>query len=156
MEPTWLDVKGVARLNKAAVGPGNHGRNLGSDLEAVLQRPKNTYHYGGERNLIALAATYGVAVTKAHAFTDGNKRTALLSVDAFLNQNGIEFDFSSSQMEGAQVFKDLASGKIGSEKLTKWLRKYIGPSPKAFSRVTDNYHREMTMASIKKLIESQK
>ena len=99
---------------------------------------------------------YGVAIAKAHAFTDGNKRTALLSVDAFLYQNGIEFDFSSSQMEGAQVFKDLASGKIGLEEMTKWLRKYTGPSPAAFSKVTDNYHREMTVDSIRKLIESQK
>jgi len=95
-------------------------------------------NYSSNTPLIYLAAAYGVAVAKAHAFQDGNKRTAVLAIDAFLYLNGVNLDLSSSQLEGVRVFKEVASSQRGINELAKWLRKYTQDPNEVFSSLQDN------------------
>lgn len=55
-------------------------------LDAALARPQHKQAYG-ENSLAILAAAYAFGVTKNHSFIDGNKRTALACLIAFLGLN---------------------------------------------------------------------
>lgn len=104
-------------------------------------RPRQIANYFSNTSLIYLAAAYGVAITKAHPFQDGNKQTAVLSIDAFLHLNGVNLDLSSSQIEGVRVFKEVAESQRGIDQLARWLRKYTQDPNEVFSRL----HDEMTL-----------
>jgi death-on-curing protein len=92
----WLDEAQVVALNEAVVartGEGHHILNLDS-LAGAVQAPLNKSYYGGETDLVVLAAVYIDHIGKAHAFEQGNKRTALLAAQAFLIENGAILDMS--------------------------------------------------------------
>lgn len=57
---------------------------------SVLYRIPNHYHYGNIEDVLEVAAMYGVAISRGHAFNDGNKRTAFISMNVFLLQHGWE------------------------------------------------------------------
>jgi death-on-curing protein len=46
------------------------------------------YHYGGERDLLALAVRLGIGIAENHGFVDGNKRAGAFSMIEFLAING--------------------------------------------------------------------
>lgn len=125
MHPVWLDVDTVKELNQIALGSDRASAlNQGSDLEGALNRPHGHYTYGEERSLYALAAHYAIAIAKAHAFEDGNKRTALLAVRAFLRLNRMDFDFGAYDEEAAAIMQNIATDSIEHEDVTKWIRKH--------------------------------
>ena len=96
MEITWLSAERVEELNRVALYEGEpHGRNPGSDLEAIVYRPQSWAHYEGVRSLYELAALYAAAITEGHPFQDGNKRTALLSAVVFLDLNSLDLNLSN-------------------------------------------------------------
>jgi death-on-curing protein len=126
----WLDAELVTDLNEEALYEGEaSGLNSGSDLEGALNRPRTHLTYGGVSDYAHLAALYGVAIAKAHAFLDGNKRTALLATDAFLMLNGFTFDFPVYEGEAAEVFERVAEGTAGVEELAEWIRSNATPTP---------------------------
>jgi death-on-curing protein len=57
-------------------------------LESAIDKPRNKFAYEPESSLFALAASLGIGLARNHAFSDGNKRTALLATRAFLFLNG--------------------------------------------------------------------
>ena len=96
MDVVWREVDTVTELNRVALEEGEtHALNPGSDLDGVLNRPKGYFHYPGVRSLYELAALYAVALVEAHAFQDGNMRTALLAPRAFLRASDMDFDYGS-------------------------------------------------------------
>ena len=56
-------------------------------FESAMARPQNLAAYG-EPDAAALAAAYGFGLAKNHAFVDGNKRTAFVALELFLELNG--------------------------------------------------------------------
>lgn len=123
MEPVWLDAETVKRINEAVLEDEQpHGLNPGSDLEGALYRPKGHYIYGNVSSLYELAAHYAFAVVEAHAFQEGNKRTALGTVRAFLKANSLEFDYSPYEDEAAQIMTGIATGDIEKEEVEEWIR----------------------------------
>lgn len=58
-------------------------------LESALMRAQMAAHYEGA-DLITQAAVLMVGVALAHAFMDGNKRTALAAGTVFLALNGLQ------------------------------------------------------------------
>lgn len=59
-----------------------------SYLESALASPLNHHYYGGTTNIFPLAALVAEKLALNHPFYDGNKRTALFSMDMFLRLNG--------------------------------------------------------------------
>ena len=70
-----------------------------------------------------LAAAYAYGIAKNHAFIDGNKRTSLVVMRAFLVLNGLEFE--ATQEEKYLTFLQLAEGSIGEHELANWIRSHI-------------------------------
>ncbi len=58
-------------------------------INALIARVRNYEYYEGMTDVFALAAMYWVAIAKGHAFTDGNKRTAVAISLLFLTRNGV-------------------------------------------------------------------
>jgi death-on-curing protein len=64
--------------------------DLGS-LESAQQRPNTYRYYEACEDIYTLAACLFIAVNKAHAFKNGNKRTAFMASMCFLLINGYCF-----------------------------------------------------------------
>ena len=60
------------------------------ELEGALARPQHQILYNNVDDIFEIAAWYAVAISKAHAFSDGNKRTALVVMLAYLDMQGVE------------------------------------------------------------------
>ena len=60
-----------------------------------------------------------LSIAKAHAFVDGNKRTAFVTSVTFLRLNG--WHFTTEPAEGVSFIEDLASGVVSEENFKNWL-----------------------------------
>lgn len=54
-----------------------------------MSRIGQQIHYNNINDLFEIAAWYGIAIAKGHAFVDGNKRTGLATMLTFLEIQGI-------------------------------------------------------------------
>jgi death-on-curing protein len=70
-----------------------------------------------------LAAAYGFGLSKNHAFVDGNKRIALISIQLFLEINGWHLTATDDQCVYAMV--GVAAGEISESDLAKWVREHV-------------------------------
>jgi death-on-curing protein len=121
-EPRWLTRAQVEGIH--AVQLEQHGglpgiRDEGA-LESALGRAQNQWHYGAAEDLAACAAAYGFAIAKNHAFSDGNKRTALVTMGTFLLRNGSEL--AAPETEAVTTMLAVASGEMSEAALAEWLR----------------------------------
>src|SRR5882757_1369535 len=58
-------------------------------LESALARPQQLYAYGDPApDLAALAASLAFGLARNHPFVDGNKRTAAVCCETFIELNG--------------------------------------------------------------------
>lgn len=121
-EPKWLTLDMVLAIHdeQLAQFDGGEGmRDLGL-LESALARPANRYHYEAEAKIIELAAALGAEIVGNHPFVDGNKRTGVLSIQAFLILNG--WLFSPSQAEEVRTILALDAGEISEPDLARWIK----------------------------------
>ncbi len=120
-EPKWLTLAMVLAIHDESLATfgGAAGVRDPALLESALARPVNRYHYEPDASLAQLAAAYAYGIVRNHPFVDGNKRTGLLSVQAFLFLNGVRFD--PEQVEEVKVFLALAAGEMSEEELARWI-----------------------------------
>ena len=89
-EPVWIaeaTILAVHDAQLAAHGGASGVRDLGL-LQSALARPQHLVAYA-EPTVPKLAAAYGFGIARNHPFVDGNKRTAFVAVELFLELNGI-------------------------------------------------------------------
>jgi death on curing protein len=73
-----------------------------------------------EADVARLAATYAVGICGNHPFNDGNKRTALVLCELFLDLHGHSLDASDADCVAAIL--ELASGRLSEPEFAAWLR----------------------------------
>lgn len=106
--------------------PGVRDDNL---LESALARPQQLHAYGDPPpDLADLAATLAFGLARNHPFVDGNKRTAAVACETFINLNGGEL--AAGDLALFPVFLAVAEGRIGVEELAAWLRSHIARAPR--------------------------
>jgi death-on-curing protein len=88
-------------------------------LRSALERPINKWRYE-QPELSELAAAYAFGLAKNHAFVDGNKRIAFMSMMTFLLKNGIPF--APDPAQSTSIILSLAAGEVSEESLTRWIR----------------------------------
>lgn len=118
--PTWVPLAAVIAIHDRQIArhggaAGMRDRNL---LEAGCARPLNQAAYGTP-SLPELAAAYAYGISKAHAFVDGNKRTAFVTSLTFLRLNGL--GFRPDAVQGVRMMEDLASGDVTEAAFAAWL-----------------------------------
>ena len=76
-DPIWVPLTAVYVIHDRQIA--RHGGASGlrdkTLLEAAVIRPENKFSYK-QADTFACAAAYAFGIAKAHAFVDGNKRTA--------------------------------------------------------------------------------
>jgi death-on-curing protein len=120
-EPKWVTYDQVIaihsrQLRKFGGAPGLRDDGL---LRSALERPFNKWQYE-QADLAALAAAYAFGLAKNHAFVDGNKRIAFMTLSAFLRKNGV--NFAPAQAHATTIILSLAAGEVSEESLTRWIR----------------------------------
>ena len=120
-EPSWLSEEVVIAIHdeQLAIHGGGVGLRDAGMLASALERPINKWAYEGA-GLPELAAAYAFGLAKNHPFIDGNKRTALLALYAFLFINDV--DFIVPEADAAAIILALAAGEVEEEGLTRWIR----------------------------------
>ncbi|MFA8443928.1 type II toxin-antitoxin system death-on-curing family toxin [Yoonia sp.] len=99
---------------------GASGTRDATLLEIGCTRPMNLAAYG-DPDAFEIAAAYAYGIAKAHAFVDGNKRTAFVAAFTFLRLNGV---FGRPDpAPGVRKMEDLASDNVSEAEFAAWLRK---------------------------------
>lgn len=93
-------------------------------LESALVRPQQLYAYGDPApDLSDLAAALAFGLARNHPFLDGNKRTAAVACETFLELNGALLQ--AEDLELYPVYLALAEGKLSERDFAAWLRERV-------------------------------
>ena len=124
-EPRWISRKALLMLHEESLAMFGGASGLRDEglLDSALARPQNTHAYNPDSTLAGLAASYGFGIAKNHAFLDGNKRAAFLSIGMFLSINGHKL--VADQVEAIQTMLAVAAGQIDERGLAAWIQKNI-------------------------------
>ncbi len=96
-------------------------------LESDLARPRHKWTYKRKPDLASLAAAYAYGLARNHAFRDGNKRVAFLTMVVFLGLNG--HDLIADEPGVVTIMVRTAASNLSETDLAKWIR--IGGFPLA-------------------------
>lgn len=119
--PAWVTYEQVIaihskQLRRFGGAPGLRDEGM---LQSALQRPQDKWHYE-QVELPELAAAYAFGLAKNHAFVDGNKRIAFMTMVTFLRKNGVPF--SPDPAHATTIVMSLAAGEVSEESLARWIR----------------------------------
>jgi len=117
----WIDERVVLAIHNAQLAEhgglsGIRDKNL---LESALARSQNLLGYGAP-DAAELAAAYAYGIARNHPFADGNKRTAFVVCELFLNLN--EQELIASDVDCVLTMLGVASGTITEAEFAAWLR----------------------------------
>ena len=122
MSYTLLSVEQVVMVHDHILGPNElQGTAGGKFLDAALARVENRLSYGLIDDVYALVAAYAAAVSQAHCFNDGNKRTAFQVMDLVLDLNGFRVSWDTEAV-GDKII-ELAQSRLDETAFADWLRR---------------------------------
>lgn len=120
----WIPLNAVLAIHDEQIA--EHGGIRGirdlAVVDSAVARPLNLVA-DGVPDAAALAAAYAFGLCSNHGFLDGNKRTAYVVAEAFLDLNGYAMDAPDQAVVSTMMA--VASGVIPEEKLAKWFRSFV-------------------------------
>jgi death on curing protein len=119
----WLDpdvLRAVHDEQLAEHGGASRTRDEGL-FDSALARPRHLVVYG-EPDVADLAAAYGFGIARNHPFIDGNKRTAFVAVELFLELNGQEL--LADDAACVLTMLAVAAGQMDESAFARWLRQH--------------------------------
>ena len=125
-EPIRVPLRAVLAIHDRQIA--RHGGAPGLRDAALLEmgcaRAMNAAAYG-DASLTEIAAAYAFGIARAHAFVDGNKRTAVVTALTFLRLNGL--GFRPDPAEGVRMIEGLAAGDVAEARFAQWLADGAAP-----------------------------
>ncbi len=122
----WVPIAAVTVIHDRQIA--RHGGASGLIDRALLEMgcawAMNLAAYA-DASLAEVAAAYAFGIAKAHAFVDGNKRTAFVTAVTFLCLNG--FTFRPDPVDGVRMMEGLASGDVPEAEFANWLAEGMVP-----------------------------
>jgi death-on-curing protein len=122
-EWVWLDADVLRAVHEEQLA--EHGGAAGTRddglFESALARPHHLLAYGNP-DAADLAAAYGFGIARNHPFVDGNKRTAFVAVELFLDLNGLELE--AGDADCVLTMLAVAAGQMDETALPRWLRQH--------------------------------
>ena len=120
-EPKWVTYEQVVAIHSRQLRRFGGAPGLRDDgmLRSAVERPINKWQYE-QLDLAALAAAYAFGPAKNHAFVDGNKRAAFMTMVAFLRKNNVRF--APDQAHATAIILSLAAGEVSEQSLARWIR----------------------------------
>lgn len=126
----WLEMELVLAIHDRQVA--EHGgpseiRDV-TLLESALARPRQRWAYDDPPPDFAdLAASLAHGLARNHPFVDGNKRTAVVACETFLELNDITLD--ANDVELFPAYLALADGELDEKEFAAWLRARVTARP---------------------------
>lgn len=122
----WLEKALVLAIHDRQIA--EHGGSAGIRdeglLESALARPQQLHSYGDPApDLADLAAALAYGLARNHPFIDGNKRTAAVCCETFVELNGAVLQ--ADDLELFERYLALAEGKLSERDFAAWLRERI-------------------------------
>jgi death on curing protein len=119
--PKWVTYEQVTAIHSRQLRRFGGAQGLRDEgmLPSALERPVNKWQYE-QAEMPVLAAAYAFGLAKNHAFVDGNKRAAFMTMVIFLRKNGIRF--APEQAHATKMFFAIAAGEVSEESLTRWIK----------------------------------
>ncbi|MEQ1804849.1 MAG: type II toxin-antitoxin system death-on-curing family toxin [Burkholderiaceae bacterium] len=119
----WLnaDVLRAVHEEQLAEHGGPAGTRDEGSFESAMARPNNLAAYA-EPDAADLAAAYGFGIARNHPFIDGNKRTAFVAVELFLDLNG--FELTAGDADCVLTMLAVAAGQVDEAEFAQWLRQH--------------------------------
>jgi death-on-curing protein len=119
--PRWVTYEQVIaihsrQLRRFGGAPGLRDEGM---LRSALERPVNKWQYE-QVEMPVLAAAYAFGLARNHAFVDGNKRIAFMTMATFLRKNGVRF--APEQAHATKIIFALAAGEVSEENLARWIK----------------------------------
>ena len=91
-------------------------------VDSALTGPRNLLAYRNS-DAAALAAAYTFGLSSNHSFFEGNKRTAWVVAETFLDLNGYTVDATDEAV--VNTVMAVASGVMTEKQLAKWFRSFV-------------------------------
>ena len=122
-EWVWLDPRVLRAVHEEQLA--EHGGATGTRdeglFESALARPENQVAFGAP-DAADLAAAYGFGIARKHPFIDGNKRTAFVAVELFLELNG--FALTAGDADSLLTMLAVAAAQMDEATFARWLRQH--------------------------------
>ncbi|MGQ0752312.1 MAG: type II toxin-antitoxin system death-on-curing family toxin [Betaproteobacteria bacterium] len=122
----WVDKNLALAIHdrQLAEHGGSSGVRDDGLLESALARPQQLYAYGDPPpDLADLAAALAYGLARNHPFVDGNKRTAAVCCETFVEMNGAVLH--ADDLELYPQYLALADGSLPGAEFALWLRAKI-------------------------------
>jgi len=121
-EPEWLSKALILAIHDEQLAEHGGGAGVRDDglLESAPARPRNRFGYDAAVDLATLAAAYAFGLARNHPFIDGNKRSAFVAAEVFLDLNGMTL--TASDADCVLTMLRLAAGEIEEDAFAAWLR----------------------------------
>ena len=119
-ELVWMHTVAVAEFG------GSQGIRDRGLLESAIARPLASF---GGKNLydtpFKRAAALAESLVLNHGFVDGNKRTAMYAMAAWLEREGYVFEAARGELRGLAL--SIAAHELSTEQAAAWLEKRSKP-----------------------------
>lgn len=128
-DPIWIGEVLALAIHKRQLAEhgGLDGVRDPGLLQSALARPRHLFAYNDPTPALpALASAYAYGVARNHPFIDGNKRTAAVVCETFLELNGMTLEASDAEMY--PVFLEFAAGALTEQQLAAWLAAHTRPT----------------------------
>lgn len=120
-------VEQIVQVNKYVCSENRQGHQL-LDLGKIESALNTAFYPGSEPflngGIARIAGALCFYLTKAHAFLDGNKRTATLSAILFMNANGLDLKYPENDEETfselAEIVNKATANEISKDQLVEW------------------------------------
>lgn len=123
----WVPLNAVLAIHDEQIS--EHGGIRGvrdlAVIDSALARPRNLFAYG-KPDAAALAAAYAFGLCSNHGFFDGNKRTAYVVAETFLDLNRRAMEATDEEV--VNTILAVASGVMPEAPLAEWFRSFIAKS----------------------------
>lgn len=120
----WVPLAAVLAIHDEQIS--EHGGIRGvrdlAVIDSALARPCNLIAYG-KPDAAKLAAAYAFGLCNNHGFLDGNKRTAYVVAETFLDLNGCAMEATDEEVVNTMLA--VASGVMPETRLAEWFRSFI-------------------------------
>lgn len=127
-DPIWISKELAIAIHQRQIA--EHGGSAGirdeNLLESALARPRQQFAYADPPPAMpALAAAYAYGIASNHPFIDGNKRTAAVVCETFLDIN--RWDLTADDIEMFKAFLAMAAGDLPEKDFVAWMEDNSAP-----------------------------
>ena len=121
----WIQENVVLALHDAQLAEHGGGTGLRDEglLRSALARPENLLAYGDNPDAADLATAYAFGIARNHPFVDGNKRTAFVTMELYLDVNG--WTLNADDTSCITTMEALAAGCLTEAEFSTWVRSHL-------------------------------